>query len=51
MTPKSYGKPIATYREWRGDKAFLEAAYRKYEFPVNTQKVESRGGDGRAESR
>ncbi|GAA4071162.1 hypothetical protein GCM10022284_03550 [Streptomyces hundungensis] len=51
MTPKSYGKPIATYRDWRGDRAFREAAYRKYEFPVHTQKVESRGKGERAEGR
>lgn len=51
MTPKSYGRSIATYREWRGNKAFVEASYRKYDFPVHTQKVESRGNGERAEGR
>ncbi|MEV0445268.1 hypothetical protein AB0I84_07625 [Streptomyces spectabilis] len=29
-----------SYRDWRGNKAWMEAAYRKYDFPVHTRKVD-----------
>ncbi|UQI44654.1 hypothetical protein M1P56_09980 [Streptomyces sp. HU2014] len=44
-------QPSVSYREWRGNKAFMEAAYRKYDFPVRTEKVEVRGSGERSDHR
>ncbi|MFH8346767.1 hypothetical protein [Streptomyces sp. NPDC018045] len=34
---------LSSYREWLGNRRYMESAYRKYDFPVYTRKVEADG--------
>ncbi|MFD5050453.1 hypothetical protein [Streptomyces tendae] len=41
MSEERNTQALSSYREWLGNRRYMESAYRRYDFPVHVRKVDS----------